>query len=183
MVSSGLANGLVTIRPRQQVLQLLYSSGLMADNADLSGERPNLERLTITSKGFQFLLEDRQTQVWEILMYYLTLREVSTLPVAQVLSLSIRIENIIPRLSFPSSSPLVPCNSDTPTLPRRRSLPKRNKPSCPIWSNTALSSGVKSHRTMDPAQTHSIPHIWRPACVPEILLVSWVERRARRSDS
>lgn len=80
MVSSGLANGLVTIRPRQQVLQLLYSSGLMADNTDLSGERPNLERLTITSKGFQFLLEDRQTQVWEILMYYLTLREVSWHP-------------------------------------------------------------------------------------------------------
>jgi transcription initiation factor TFIIH subunit 4 len=78
MVSSGLANGLVTIRPRQQVLQLLYSSGLMADNADLTGERPNLERLTITSKGFQFLLEDRQTQVWEILMYYVTLREVGS---------------------------------------------------------------------------------------------------------
>lgn len=78
MVSSGLSNGLVTIRPRQQVLQLLYSSGLMADNTDPTGERPNMDRLTITSKGFQFLLEDRQTQVWEIMMYYLTLREVSS---------------------------------------------------------------------------------------------------------
>jgi hypothetical protein len=36
----------------------------------------NLDRLTITSKGFQFLLEDRQTQLWQILMYYLTLKEV-----------------------------------------------------------------------------------------------------------
>ena len=36
-----------------------------------------MDRLTITSKGFQFLLEDRQTQLWQILMCYLTLKEVS----------------------------------------------------------------------------------------------------------
>lgn len=27
--------------------------------------------LKITSKGFQFLLEDRSAQVWQILMYYI----------------------------------------------------------------------------------------------------------------
>jgi transcription initiation factor TFIIH subunit 4 len=31
MVSSGLAGGLAAVRPRQQVLQLLHASGLMAD--------------------------------------------------------------------------------------------------------------------------------------------------------
>jgi hypothetical protein len=43
----------------------------------MSGRNPNYDRLTITSKGFQFLLEDRQTQLWQILMFYLNLREVS----------------------------------------------------------------------------------------------------------
>jgi hypothetical protein len=31
MVSSGLSGGLAAMRPRQQVLQLLHASGLMAD--------------------------------------------------------------------------------------------------------------------------------------------------------
>jgi hypothetical protein len=92
MVSSGLSNGMIANRPRDSVLQLLLSSGLMADMCvtlsdrnrgelilrhDLTGQRPSLYRLTITSKGFQFLLEDRQTQLWQILMYYLASREVS----------------------------------------------------------------------------------------------------------
>ena len=42
----------------------------------MSGKNPSLDRLTITSKGFQFLLEDRQTQLWQILMYYLAVKEV-----------------------------------------------------------------------------------------------------------
>lgn len=41
------------------------------------GRTPNYDRLKITSKGFQFLLEDRQTQLWQILMFYLALREAS----------------------------------------------------------------------------------------------------------
>lgn len=31
MVSSGLGGGVIAARPRKQVLQLLYTSGLMAD--------------------------------------------------------------------------------------------------------------------------------------------------------
>ena len=49
------------------------------DSLDVSGRNPSLDRLTITSKGFQFLLEDRQTQLWQILMYYLAVKEVSFL--------------------------------------------------------------------------------------------------------
>lgn len=36
----------------------------------------NFDNLTITSKGFQFLLEDLHVQLWQILMYYVELREV-----------------------------------------------------------------------------------------------------------
>lgn len=46
------------------------------DSGDMSRRNPNIYRLTITSKGFQFLLEKRQTQLWEILMYYLSAKEV-----------------------------------------------------------------------------------------------------------
>ncbi|RSH90861.1 RNA polymerase II transcription factor B 52 kDa subunit [Saitozyma podzolica] len=87
MVSSGLAGGLAAVRPRQQVLQLLHASGLMADPSDMSGRNPNYDRLTITSKGFQFLLEDRQTQLWQILMFYLNLREANEGRSAEILSL------------------------------------------------------------------------------------------------
>lgn len=48
----------------------------MFDSVDMNGRNPNINRLTITSKGFQFLLEKRQTQLWEILMYYLSAKEV-----------------------------------------------------------------------------------------------------------
>lgn len=87
MVSSGLGGGLSTIRPATQVLQLLQASGLMADNSDATGRRPSVDRLTITSKGFQFLLEDRQTQLWQILMFYLTLQESNENRSARVLSI------------------------------------------------------------------------------------------------
>ena len=45
-------------------------------SSDITGRKPSVDRLTITSKGFQFLLEDRQTQLWQIVMFYLTLKEV-----------------------------------------------------------------------------------------------------------
>lgn len=76
MVSSGLSGGISTSRPNPSVLQLLHASELMSDpNASLRGG-PNLDRLIITSKGFQFLLEDRQTQMWQILIAYLSYRQV-----------------------------------------------------------------------------------------------------------
>ncbi|ORX37154.1 transcription factor Tfb2-domain-containing protein [Kockovaella imperatae] len=86
MVSSGLSSSIATVKPKPQVLRLLHASGLMADNNDMSGRRPNLDRLTITSKGFQFLLEDRQTQLWQILMCYLALKEADSERSAETLS-------------------------------------------------------------------------------------------------
>ncbi|KIR27459.1 transcription initiation factor TFIIH subunit 4 [Cryptococcus deuterogattii 99/473] len=76
MVSSGLGTEFSGSRPQPEVLQLLLASGLMTDPGDMSRRNPNIYRLTITSKGFQFLLEKRQTQLWEILMYYLSAKEV-----------------------------------------------------------------------------------------------------------
>lgn len=77
MVSSGLANGLTTTRPKDSVLDLLFNSGLMAGPIHSATRKPLYERLTITSKGFQFLLEERQTQVWQILICYLDTKDVS----------------------------------------------------------------------------------------------------------
>ncbi|WVR06593.1 hypothetical protein IAU60_003625 [Kwoniella sp. DSM 27419] len=89
MVSSGLGSGMgfSVSRPQPEVLELLHASGLMTDPGDPSGQNPNINRLTITSKGFQFLLEDRQTQLWEILMYYLTAKEANSERSAVVLSM------------------------------------------------------------------------------------------------
>lgn len=53
--------------PSQPVLYLLRSAGLMQSSA---GSR-TLERMTITSKGFQFLLDDAPTQLWMLLHAYL----------------------------------------------------------------------------------------------------------------
>ena len=76
MVSSGLANGLNTTRPKDSVLDLLYNSGLMSGPIHNATRKPMYDRLTITSKGFQFLLEERQTQVWQILICYLNAEDV-----------------------------------------------------------------------------------------------------------
>jgi hypothetical protein len=48
---------------------------------------PRFERLTITSKGFQFLLEDRQMQLWQILMFYITSMQADGEDAAGILSL------------------------------------------------------------------------------------------------
>jgi hypothetical protein len=56
-------------------------------SVDHSGRKPLYDRLTITSKGFQFLLEDRQAQLWQILMYYLTAMDAKKQSSATVLSL------------------------------------------------------------------------------------------------
>ncbi|WRT68056.1 uncharacterized protein IL334_005031 [Kwoniella shivajii] len=87
MVSSGLGIGFSVARPQSEVLELLHTSGLMIDPNDPTGQNPNINRLTITSKGFQFLLEDRQTQLWEILMYYLNAKEANSERSAEVLSM------------------------------------------------------------------------------------------------
>ena len=55
-----------------------YRGQELIASLDPSGENASLDQLTITSKGFQFLLEDRQTQLWQILMYFLAFKEVSS---------------------------------------------------------------------------------------------------------
>ncbi|KAL7422462.1 RNA polymerase II transcription factor B 52 kDa subunit [Cryptotrichosporon argae] len=87
MVSSGLSSAHAKTRPRQSVLQLLHASGLMADPNNGTGRNTNYDRLTITSKGFQFLLEDRQTQLWQILMFYLAGKQRTVERASDVLSL------------------------------------------------------------------------------------------------
>lgn len=59
--------GLETPEPR--VLDLLLQCGLMDHVEDDHHRRTEL--LKITSKGFQFLLEDRSAQIWQVLMYYI----------------------------------------------------------------------------------------------------------------
>lgn len=77
--------------PPKGVLRLLESSGLMQksgaddDEMDLDSrpsKRANTvpvedaERLRITSKGFQFLLQDVNTQIWAFLLQYVDLADV-----------------------------------------------------------------------------------------------------------
>jgi transcription initiation factor TFIIH subunit 4 len=69
------------------VLHLLYKSGLMADPWDESRRNPRFERLTITSQGFQFLLEDRQMQLWQILIFYVMGKQAQREDAAGILSL------------------------------------------------------------------------------------------------
>lgn len=82
-------------KPSEKVLQLLYQSGLMASEwapflFSLSASRElliakkeginrtrSLRSMRITSKGFQFLLEDVNTQLWDLLLTYLESSEVS----------------------------------------------------------------------------------------------------------
>jgi len=61
--------------PDIQVRQLLVHSGLMSY---ANGNTTNFDTLTITAQGFQFLLEDRQTQSWQLLVYYLDFHSVSS---------------------------------------------------------------------------------------------------------
>ncbi len=90
--------------PHASVLDLLVRCGLMAaswvsqasdrlaavgekvgiillfgtDDFDLTNRTTNDSGgYQITSKGFQFLLEDRSVQIWQILMFYVQLRKVS----------------------------------------------------------------------------------------------------------
>ncbi|GHJ90361.1 hypothetical protein NliqN6_6763 [Naganishia liquefaciens] len=58
-------------RPQEEVLDLLLQSGLMTE---ATNKRSGRSTLQITSKGFQFLLEDRLAQIWQVLMYYVTKR-------------------------------------------------------------------------------------------------------------
>lgn len=74
-------------KPGEKVLVLLNRSGLMAssyvntlkaessvprtDLGTTAGRTQSLRHMRITSKGFQFLLEDVNTQLWDLLLVYL----------------------------------------------------------------------------------------------------------------
>ncbi|KLT45196.1 Tfb2-domain-containing protein [Cutaneotrichosporon oleaginosum] len=65
MVSSGKSRR----RPQNAVLDLLCNAGLLRDKRPTAHR--SYETLDITAEGFSFLLEDRQTQLWQILVAYI----------------------------------------------------------------------------------------------------------------
>lgn len=69
--------------PRPPVLYLLRASGLMQH---ASPKRPDDSDLTITSRGFQFLLEDVNTQLWDLLLSYLSMADARHMDLVDVLS-------------------------------------------------------------------------------------------------
>ncbi|KAJ9099238.1 hypothetical protein QFC21_004118 [Naganishia friedmannii] len=68
---TGAGAGAGEDRPEREVLDLLVESGLMAETRtnSRSGGRSS-SALQISSKGFQFLLEDRAAQIWQVLMFF-----------------------------------------------------------------------------------------------------------------
>ncbi|KAI8139463.1 RNA polymerase II transcription factor B subunit 2 [Fennellomyces sp. T-0311] len=67
-------------RPSRGVLNLLERSQLMQNSPDGPGT------LQITNKGFQFLLQDVNTQVWAFLLQYLDMAEVLQMDLVEVLN-------------------------------------------------------------------------------------------------
>ena len=69
-------------RPSPSVLEMLRTSGLMS-GTERTASAGNLK---ITSKGFQFLLEDVNTQLWGLLMRYLGLSEEKGMDTVEVMA-------------------------------------------------------------------------------------------------
>ncbi|PVU86400.1 hypothetical protein BB559_006531 [Furculomyces boomerangus] len=72
-------------QPNKSVLQLLKKSGLMS-NTD---NQPQ-----ITSKGFQFLLQDICTQIWMVLLQYLYMREEEEVDIITILGLFFQVGSL-----------------------------------------------------------------------------------------
>lgn len=74
--------------PREAVLFLLRHSDLMQPLDDGTIQRRNgaTGPLGITSRGFQFLLEDVNTQLWDLLLQYLSLASERRMDLVEVLS-------------------------------------------------------------------------------------------------
>ncbi|KAL1931919.1 hypothetical protein VTP01DRAFT_8975 [Rhizomucor pusillus] len=70
----------LTKRPSRGVLNLLERSNLMQSSPN------DPENLQITNKGFQFLLQDVNTQVWAFLLQYLDMAEVLRMDLVEVLN-------------------------------------------------------------------------------------------------
>ncbi|KAI9248865.1 RNA polymerase II transcription factor B subunit 2 [Phascolomyces articulosus] len=68
-------------KPSRGVLNLLQRSQLMQPSSS-----DNADGLQITNKGFQFLLQDVNTQVWAFLLQYLNMAEVLQMDLVEVLN-------------------------------------------------------------------------------------------------
>jgi len=66
--------------PRNTVLFLLQRAGLMQRDNSSS------KKLNITSKGFQFLLQDVNSQLWALLLQYLSMAEERNMDLVEVLA-------------------------------------------------------------------------------------------------
>ncbi|KAK0552655.1 RNA polymerase II transcription factor B 52 kDa subunit [Tilletia horrida] len=80
MVGSGGASGTT---PREPVLALLRSSNLMHGG---TARASTASALRITAKGFNFLLHDTNTQLWQLLLAYLSLTEKRNMDLVDVLA-------------------------------------------------------------------------------------------------
>jgi transcription initiation factor TFIIH subunit 4 len=70
--------------PREPVLYLLQKSGLM--QASSGTTTTNAAHLSISARGFQFLLEDVNTQLWDLLLQYLAVAEPRGMDLVEVMS-------------------------------------------------------------------------------------------------
>lgn len=66
--------------PRNTVLFLLQRAGLMRRDSS------NSKHLNITSEGFQFLLQDVNSQLWALLLQYLRMTEERNMDLVEVLA-------------------------------------------------------------------------------------------------
>jgi len=78
-------------KPSPAVLKLLERSGLMAKKDEVRDEfsvfnRVDENELQITNKGFQFLLQDVNTQVWAFLIQYLNMADDLKMDLVEVLN-------------------------------------------------------------------------------------------------
>lgn len=69
-----------SITPRKTVLYLLQRAGLMQRDETAAGQ------LSITSEGFQFLLQDVNAQMWTLLLQYLSMAEERNMDLVEVLA-------------------------------------------------------------------------------------------------
>lgn len=81
LVGSELAS-----KPSPSVLSMLQSSGLMVTYGTARTTGTAGPSLRITSRGFQFLLEDVNTQLWDILLRYLSDAEEKEMDTVEVLA-------------------------------------------------------------------------------------------------
>ncbi|SJX62343.1 probable TFB2-TFIIH subunit (transcription/repair factor) [Sporisorium reilianum f. sp. reilianum] len=70
--------------PREPVLYLLRRSNLMQPRSTSTSSSSG--GLNITSRGFQFLLEDVNTQLWDLLLQYLDMAEERNMDLVEVLA-------------------------------------------------------------------------------------------------